>query len=152
MNTAPSSSTPSRTPRIFSGAPNIVIALPGWVSSTDHLILLNSTNSVISFTQSLRESLARALSFYRTPSVVVSQSQAPARDLEKGAVGSNFGISYQPVELSYGGDFRCEKSEKRTSHRVVIAPPPVRERRQAQRIANRASWWIRFQIWFNTYR
>jgi hypothetical protein len=117
-----------------------------------NFIELNKFRNILHSLQSLRESLARALSFYRTPSVVVPQSQAPARDLEKGAVGSNFGISYQPVELSYGGDFRCEKSEKRTSHRVVIAPPPVKERRQAQRIANRASWWIRFQIWFNTYK
>jgi hypothetical protein len=151
MNTAPPSSTPRRMTRIFSGAPNIVIALPGWVSSTNNL-LLNSINLVISFTQSLRESLARALSFYRTPSVVVPQSQAAAGDLEKGALGSDFRISYMPVELSYGGDLPCEKSEKRTPRHVVIVPPPGRERRQIQRIANRASWWVRFQLWFNTYR
>ena len=35
MNTAPN----TRTPRILSGAPHIAVALPGWVSCTDHLIL-----------------------------------------------------------------------------------------------------------------
>ena len=76
MNTAPSSSTPSRTPRIFSGAPNIVIALPGWVSSTDHLILLNSTNSVISFTHC---SPCGNLWHERSPSTEPHLSSFPSR-------------------------------------------------------------------------
>ncbi|KAN0125610.1 hypothetical protein V8E52_000817 [Russula decolorans] len=120
MNTAHN----TQTPRIFSGAPHIAIALPGW---------------------SLRESLARVLSFYRTSSVV-----SPSDELEKGGVGSNFGISYKPVTLSPGS--RDGKTVRKTSQHVVIAPSPVKERRRIQRIGKNASCWVRFRLWYNTYR
>ncbi|KAI0282819.1 hypothetical protein BGY98DRAFT_953714 [Russula aff. rugulosa BPL654] len=122
MNTA--HNTP--TPRILSGAPRIVVALPGW---------------------SLRESLARVLSFYRTSSVIVSPSDAVG-DLEKG-VGLDFRISYKPVTLSPGSR---DGKTGRTSQHVVIAPSPVKERRGLRRIGQNASRWVRFRLWYNTYR
>ncbi|KAI9508553.1 hypothetical protein F5148DRAFT_1283931 [Russula earlei] len=126
MNTASSSRT--QTPRIFSGIPHIVIALPGW---------------------SLRESLARALSFYRTSSVAVVQSDS-VDDLEKGALGSDFRISFKSVALSTYPP--GEKPGKGTSRHVVIAPSPVRERRHVQPVEKNGSCWLRFKLWFNTYR
>jgi hypothetical protein len=102
-------------------------------------------------TQSLRESLARALSYYRTPSIFVSHSEAATDDLERGVWGTNIRISYKSVALSQVNS-TCEKSEKRASHHVVIAPSPAKERRQVQRFTSRASYWTRFRIWFNAYR
>jgi len=94
----------------------------------------------------LRESLARALSFYRTSSIAVVQSDS-LDDLEKtGAVGTEFRISFKSVALSTG------KPEKRVSQHVVIAPSPVKERSPVQRVRENASCWIRFRLWFNTYR
>lgn len=124
MNTAHN----TQAPRIFSGAPHIAIALPGW---------------------SLRESLARVLSFYRTSSVVVSPLDAVG-DLEKWGVDSDFRISYKPVTHSPGS--RDGKTGRKTSQHVVIAPSPVKERRRVQRIGRNASRWVRFRLWYNTYR
>ncbi len=89
------------------------------------------------------------LSFYRTSSVVVSPSDAVG-DLEKGGVGSDFRISFKPITLSPGP--RDGKTGRRTSQHVVIAPSPVKERRRVQRIGQNASCWVRFRLWFNTYR
>jgi hypothetical protein len=87
------------------------------------------------------------LSFYRTSSVVVSPDTVG--DLEKAGV-SDFSISYKSVALSpssWDG-----KTGKRKSQHVVIAPSPVKERGRVQPIGGNASWWLRFRLWFNTYR
>jgi hypothetical protein len=91
--------------------------------------------------------LARALSFYRTSSIAVVHSDS-LDDLEKtGAVGMDLTISFKSVALSTGG-----KPEKRASQHVVIAPSPAKERRPVQRVRQNSSCWIRFRLWFNTYR
>ncbi|KAI0251147.1 hypothetical protein BJV78DRAFT_490380 [Lactifluus subvellereus] len=113
-----------QTPRILSGPPTIVIALPGW---------------------SLRESLGRALSFYRASSIIAAQPDA-SDELEKGTVGPNFG---NPEFISFSGSL-SEKPDKASLH-VVIAPSPIKER-QIQRIKRKPSRWTQLQLWFNTYR
>jgi hypothetical protein len=149
MNTAHN----TQTPRIFSRPPHIAIALPGWVSSIDYFVLtgfgsINLDSSLFSFPQSMRESLARVLSFYRTSSVVISPSSAVG-DPEKGGVVSDFRISYKSVALSPGSR---DGKTGRTSQHVIIAPSPVKEGRRVQRIGKTASCWLRFRLWFNTYR
>jgi hypothetical protein len=89
------------------------------------------------------------LSFYRTSSVVVSQSEAVG-DVEKGGVGQDFRISFKSVALSPGP--RDGKTGRRTSQHVIIAPSPVKERRRVQSIEGNASCWLWFRLWFNTYR
>ncbi|KAH9976187.1 hypothetical protein BGW80DRAFT_1203161 [Lactifluus volemus] len=120
--------TPSiQTRRIFSGTPRVSVTLPGW---------------------SLRESLGRALSFYRASSIIVSQPDTDYQ-LERGVISPKFGIS--DAFISFSGSL-SEKPDKRATLHVVVVPPPVREDKQIQRIQRKPSRWIRFGLWFNTYR
>lgn len=87
------------------------------------------------------------LSFYRTSSVVVSPLDAVG-DLEKGGLGADFRITY--VALSPGS--RDGKTGRGSPQHVVIAPSPVKERRQVQYTEGNVSCWLWFRLWFNTYR
>jgi hypothetical protein len=98
--------------------------------------------------QSLRESLGRALSFYRASSIIVSQPDTDYQ-LERGFISPKFGIS--DAFISFSGSL-SEKPDKRATLHVVVVPPPVREDKQIQRIQRKPSRWIRFGLWFNTYR
>jgi hypothetical protein len=103
----------------------------------------------VSFTQSLRESLGRALSFYRASSIIVSQPDTDYQ-LERGLVSPKIGTS--DTFIPFSGSL-SEKSGKRTTLlHVVVVPPPVREGKQIQHIQRKHSRWIRFGLWFNTYR
>jgi hypothetical protein len=92
--------------------------------------------------------VGRALSFYHASSVIVAQPDT-GDELERGAVGSNFEIP--DTLIAFSGSL-SKKQGKRTSLHVAIAPPPVKEDRQVQRIRRKPSRWVRLQLWFNTYR
>ena len=100
--------------------------------------------------QSLRHSLARVLSFYRTSSVVGSWPGA-AHDFEKGPVSSEWGdieISddwqHTPFDL---GSLSGKRGEEPAKPSI-----PIEKGKKAQIVKKRASCWIRCQLWFNTYR
>ncbi|KAI0302371.1 hypothetical protein B0F90DRAFT_1816577 [Multifurca ochricompacta] len=116
----------TQTPRIYSGAPTLVVALPGW---------------------SLRDSLARVLSYYRTSSIIITLPGA-VDDPEKGSVcyeSSNFGISDKHIASS-------EKSSEKTLRPAFIVPPPVKQGGQVRYAKSKTTRRIRFQLWFNTYK
>ncbi|KAN0126256.1 hypothetical protein V8E53_015249 [Lactarius tabidus] len=120
---------PTQTHQVFSEAPTISLALPGW---------------------NLRHSMARVLSYYRA-STVVSSRHATAYDFEKGVVDddlADFGISdhwqHATFNLSSLGGRQGEEPAK---------PALLIEKgNKPQNVKRRASYWVRFQLWFNTYR
>ncbi|KAH9036141.1 hypothetical protein EDB85DRAFT_2210343 [Lactarius pseudohatsudake] len=90
---------------------------------------------------SLRHSLARVLSYYRASSIIPDV----AHDFEKGIFGpelTDFGISEHHATFHLG-PLSGNGGEQST---------PIEKGRKAQSVKKKASYWIRSQLWFNTYR
>jgi hypothetical protein len=138
---------PTQTHQVFSEAPTISLALPGWVSLPDTRYAFGPPELR---TQNLRHSMARVLSYYRA-STVVSSRHATAYDFEKGVVDddlADFGISdhwqHATFNLSSLGGRQGEEPAKPAL--------PIEKGNKPQNVKRRASYWVRFQLWFNTYR
>ncbi len=135
--------------QVFSEAPTISLVLPGWVSTSDYFRNVFGPEFLsCSFAQSLRHSLARVLSYYRTSSVVSSQHGA-VHDFEKGVLGSerlDFGIPQQHATFHLGFP------NGKRGEEFTLPALPIEKGRKPQHAKKRASFWIRLQLWFNTYR
>ena len=99
--------------------------------------------------------MARVLSYYRA-STLDSSRHGTAYDFEKGVVDSDwddFGLSdhrqrstfrLSTFHLSTLGGRQCEEPAKPAS--------PIEKGKKVQEVKKRASFWVRSQLWFNTYR
>jgi hypothetical protein len=139
---------PTQTHQVFSEAPTVTLALPGWVSLPDSLSYAFELPEFR--TQNLRHSMARVLSFYRT-STVVSSRHATAYDFEKGVIDSDladFGISDHWQHAT----FNLSSMGGRQGEELVKPALPIEKGKKPQNVKRRASYWVRSQLWFNTYR